>query len=63
MPSPRNREKTAMHYKTIVLELLQEQYPALHEKLRKERTLLAALDDYAAALKCRHDYLDGPAAA
>ena len=23
-----------MHYKTIVLELLQDQYPALHERLR-----------------------------
>ena len=36
MPSRHNREKTIMRYKTIVLELLKDQYPALHEKLRQE---------------------------
>jgi hypothetical protein len=44
-----------MHYKSIVHELLQEQYPALHERLRKERALLPALDDYALALKASHE--------
>ena len=42
-------------YKTIVLELLQEQYPALHEQLRRERMLLPALNGYAASLKRHHD--------
>ncbi len=41
-------------YKTIVLELLQDQYPALHEKLRRERTLLATLDRLAIQLKDAH---------
>ena len=44
-----------MHYKTIVLGLLQEQYPALHEQLRKSRTLLQAMDDYAVSLKRHHE--------
>ena len=44
-----------MHYKTIVLGLMEEQYPALYEKLRKERLLLKALDHYAPALKRHHD--------
>ncbi len=43
-----------MHYKTIVLELLQEQYPKLHEQLRQERTLLMTLDEYANELKSAH---------
>ncbi len=43
-----------MHYKTIVLELLQEQYPSLHARLRRERTLLMALDKYASELKAAH---------
>ncbi len=38
-----------MQYKTIVLELL-EQYPELHERLRKNRILLATLDLYATEL-------------
>jgi hypothetical protein len=54
MPSPRTREKTIMRYKTIVLELLQDQYPALHEELRRERTLLATLDRLAIELKDAH---------
>jgi hypothetical protein len=44
-----------MLYKTIVLELLQEQHPALHERLRQERMLLQALNDYAIALKRHHE--------
>jgi hypothetical protein len=44
-----------MHYKTIVLELLQEQYPVLHEQLRKNRTLLSTVNDTATALKRYHE--------
>ena len=43
-----------MHYKTIVLELLQ-QYPELHRELVTSKTLLAPLDRYAADLKARHE--------
>lgn len=43
-----------MRYKTIVLELLKDQYPALHEKLRQERKLLATLDRLAMELKDAH---------
>ena len=44
-----------MHYKTIVLELIQQQYPALHEQLRQSRTLLQAVNDTATALKRYHE--------
>jgi hypothetical protein len=44
-----------MQYKTIVLGLLQEQYPALHERLRASRSLLQAMNDYAASLKHHHE--------
>jgi hypothetical protein len=55
MPSPLTREKTAMPlYKTILLELLQDQYPALYERLRSSRTLLSTLGDLAAALRRYH---------
>ena len=43
-----------MRYKTIVLELLQDRYPALHERLRRERTLLMTLDRLAIELKDAH---------
>jgi hypothetical protein len=43
-----------MLYKTMVLELLQ-QFPEIHDRLRRERRLLQELDRYAAALKERHD--------
>lgn len=43
-----------MHYKTIVLELLQHQYPALHEQLRASRTLLATMNDSATGLRAAH---------
>jgi hypothetical protein len=43
-----------MRYKTIVLELLQEQYPKLHERLRQKRKLLKMLDQYAIELKNAH---------
>lgn len=41
-------------YKTIVLELLKDQYPVLHERLRQERKLLEAVDRYAIKLKAAH---------
>jgi hypothetical protein len=44
-----------MQYKTITLELLQDQHPKLYEQLRASRTLLAALADYATALKRHHE--------
>jgi hypothetical protein len=44
----------AMHYKTIVLELLQQR-TELHEQLRKERKLLKAMEIYANELKERHE--------
>jgi hypothetical protein len=44
-----------MHYKTIVLELLQ-QYPDLHRELARSKTLLSTLDRYAADLKTLHNH-------
>ena len=44
-----------MHYKTIVLELIQDQYPALHEQLRASRLLLLTLDTLASDLKASHE--------
>lgn len=43
-----------MMYKTIVLELLQEQYPALHSRLLRKRMLLKALNQYAIELRTSH---------
>jgi len=43
-----------MLYKTICLQLL-EQHPALHEQLKRNRLLLAALDRYAMELKTSHE--------
>ncbi len=43
-----------MHYKTIVLNLL-EQRELLHEQLRQERKLLSTLDRYALELKALHE--------
>ena len=43
-----------MHYKTMVLELL-KQHPKTHNRLRKKRLLLPALDRYARALKASHE--------
>jgi hypothetical protein len=43
-----------MLYKTIALELLQEQYPTLHHRLRLSRTLLRELDRYATDLRAAH---------
>ena len=43
-----------MLYKTIVLELIQEQYPQLHRRLRLSRKLLRELDRYAIELRTMH---------
>ncbi|MBI1347075.1 hypothetical protein GC163_12390 [bacterium] len=43
-----------MQYKTIVLELLQQQ-TEMHDQLRKERKLLPALEFYARELKTSHE--------
>jgi hypothetical protein len=43
-----------MLYKTIVLELL-EQNPALYEQLRKDRAMLSSLEVYASELKANHE--------
>jgi hypothetical protein len=44
-----------MHYKTIVLEFLQEQRPKLHDMLRASRMLLSTMELQAAALKRYHE--------
>ncbi|HEY1066565.1 MAG TPA: hypothetical protein VGE52_10665 [Pirellulales bacterium] len=43
-----------MHYKTIVLELL-EQRAELHEQLRRAHRLLATVEQYALDLKASHE--------
>jgi hypothetical protein len=43
-----------MHYKTIILELLQQR-PQMHDLLRKNRKLLPALEFYATELKTSHE--------
>ena len=43
-----------MHYKTIVLELIQQQ-PELHEQLRASRALLSTMEAYALELKAGHE--------
>jgi hypothetical protein len=42
-----------MRYKTMVLELL-EQQPELHEQLRRQRLLLSTLERYSRELKSSH---------
>jgi hypothetical protein len=44
-----------MRYKTMVHELLQDQYPKLHERLASERILLSTLNEQAVALKRYHE--------
>ena len=43
-----------MQYKTIALELIQEQ-PELYEQLRSSKRLLPAMDAYAIELKASHE--------
>src|SRR4051794_35123177 len=54
MPKPPVQEETAMQYKTIALELIQQQ-PELYERLRSSKRLLPAMDAYAAELKASHE--------
>ena len=42
-------------YMTIAHEMIQEQCPALHEQLCRNRTLLATVNDAAIALKRFHE--------
>jgi hypothetical protein len=42
-----------MHYKTIMLDLL-EQYPSLYDRLRTSGTLMQSMEHYASELKERH---------
>jgi hypothetical protein len=46
--------ETTMQYKTIILELLQQR-PLMLEELRKERKVLATLEQYAQELKTSHE--------
>ena len=43
-----------MHYKTIIMELL-EQRPKMREELRQSRKLLPTLEFYASELRDSHD--------
>jgi hypothetical protein len=43
-----------MQYKTMVLEML-EARPEMHERLRRERKLLATMEHYAGELKALHE--------
>jgi hypothetical protein len=43
-----------MHFKTIALETLR-QYPEVYRKLRENRAVLPALDNYASELKTSHE--------
>jgi hypothetical protein len=47
-----------VQYKTIVLELLQQQ-PEIHERLRSSRTLLPTMERLAGELKARHEFWTG----
>jgi hypothetical protein len=47
-------KEAMMLYKTMILGLL-EQRPAMYEQLRRRRTLLPTLDQYAAELKFSHE--------
>ena len=44
-----------MLYKTIILALIQDQYPALHRHLCNSRMLLATVNDKASMLKRYHE--------
>lgn len=47
-----------MQYKTIALELIQEN-PSLYERLRSSKRLLPAMDAYAIELKALHEAWKG----
>jgi hypothetical protein len=54
MPEPLAQEVTVMQYKTIALELIQQE-PKLYERLRSRRMLLTTMDAYAIDLKASHE--------
>jgi chromosome segregation ATPase len=43
-----------MHYKTTVLELLQQR-PQMHQQLQQQRKLLTTMEAYAKELKASHE--------
>jgi hypothetical protein len=45
--------ETTMKYKTIIHELLQ-QWPQMHDQLRRDRMLLPAIERYAQELRSNH---------
>ena len=51
---PTHRKETPMQYKTIVMELL-EQNPELHNHLKQNRKLLETIDTMALELKLRRE--------
>jgi hypothetical protein len=51
---PPEEEKISMHYKTIVMELIDD-LPQLAVQLRGKKQMLPTLETYAMALKTRHE--------
>jgi hypothetical protein len=47
-------KEKAMHYKTMVLEMLEDR-PRLKERLQRERQLLLTMERYAEELKLGHE--------
>jgi hypothetical protein len=54
MPAKPLNEETPMQYKTITMELIQDQ-PELYKQLRSSKRLLPAIDAYAIELKDSHE--------
>jgi hypothetical protein len=53
-PQPQAEENIIMHYKTIVMELINDQ-PELAVQLRGKKQMLATIETYAVELKNRHE--------
>ena len=53
---PTHQKETPMQYKTIVMELL-EQNPELHNHLKQNRKLLETIDAMALELKWNHEQM------
>jgi hypothetical protein len=51
---PAGPKEATMHYKTIVLEMLQDR-PQLRDLLQRQRRMLAAVEQYAQELKTSHE--------
>jgi hypothetical protein len=54
MPNPIAQEVAPMLYKTMTLELIQENL-SLYEKLRSSKMMLTALEAYAVDLRASHE--------